>query len=87
MWAAPLTGAGSPYSASCNAAFSTIGARSLQASYNGSIGCSLSVSAAVTQNLTAVAVPTLSEWMLWGFAGVLLTGATGVLARRARRLA
>ncbi|WP_298160482.1 hypothetical protein [Brevundimonas sp.] len=36
---------------------------------------------------TAVAVPTVGEWTLWGLTGLLLLGGAVVLARRSRQSA
>jgi hypothetical protein len=63
-----------------------VGANNLiSANYSGDVMCGTNSGGAVTEDITnLVTVPTLAEWGKIGFAGLLLLGGLGFLARRAR---
>ncbi len=62
----------------CTYAFPTLGTRTVGATS----GCGGSAS---YSHVVTTPVPTLAEWALWGFGGLLMMVGAGVLARRARR--
>jgi hypothetical protein len=78
-------GPGSDATGSCSHAFPTAGIRSLYLSYVGNTVCQNSSGTA--SQVVGTAVPTLSEWALWGFAAALLLGGGGLVARRTRQVA
>jgi hypothetical protein len=84
---AALTGAVSPFTASCSGSFPVAGTRNLTAAYGGVGGCNSSTSLSVIQTVNAApaTVPTMAEWAMWGFAGLLLMFGAGLAARRVRR--
>ncbi len=72
----------------CSAPFPTPGARTVTGTPSGGLTTCRGMTRTYSQTVnTAVAVPTVGEWTLWGLTGLLLLGGAVVLARRSRQSA
>jgi hypothetical protein len=71
--------------ASCSYAFTTPGERTVRADLTGCSQSSRSYQHVVTDPNAPPPIPTMAEWTLWGFAGVLLLGGGALIVRRSRR--
>ncbi|WP_426038330.1 hypothetical protein [Brevundimonas sp. DC300-4] len=69
----------------CAANFASGGVRIVRGIASGPSGCYDIRSYVQTVNAVATAVPTVSEWTMWGLAGLIALGGGVALARRSRR--
>jgi Bacterial Ig-like domain (group 3) len=91
--AAEIVAAGNPATLTPGTPISTailqttlpLGENLITANYSGAVSCSPGSALGLEDIINALpTVPTLAEWGKIGFAGLLLLGGVGVLARRAR---